>query len=250
MKKRPLVFSIQGWTFILLAVSFPIQIIVKEDLNFNSWGLAFSLLTPLNWATLLTFLILACFSFQARPILKVLLPLSFTLVALNNLMAADILGEKAFSNLMLTIGPATAAYSVFIYYIMFKSNQAYVLENPNLHWWKVAQRFQISFPLWFAQKGQALQRANSFDIATGGLFIPIDVASSQEANYHEGETLQLHLDLLGQVIQCQGRLARIQHRPKGGYPAGLGVQLESLDFTTAHVLKSFLKSLGNYGAVQ
>ncbi|MBI2522085.1 MAG: PilZ domain-containing protein [Bdellovibrio sp.] len=245
MKKRPLVFSVQAWVFILLAVSFPLQIIFTEELSIGSWGRAFYLLTPLNWITIFTFILMAYLSFKASTLLKVALPLSFTIVAINNFVAMDILGEKVFENFLFGIGPATVAYSAFLYYVMFKSPQAYLLENPHLRWWRIAPRYQVSLPIWFAQKGKGLQRAQTFDLASGGIFVPMDICSHTDNPFAEGETLQIHLDLMGQVLQCRGKLARIEKKSKGNYPPGLGIKLDLTDYPTGQLLDSFIKGLAN-----
>ncbi|HAZ12457.1 MAG: hypothetical protein A2X86_16845 [Bdellovibrionales bacterium GWA2_49_15] len=243
MKKRPLVFSLQGWIFIFLAISFPLQIIFREELEMESWGRAFYLLSPLNWTTLVTFIFLSYLSFKTSSLLKLALPLSFTVVALNNFIAMDVLGEKIVENFMFNMGPATVAYSVFLYYVMFKSPQAYVLENPQLRWWQIAPRYQVSLPLWLAKQGKGLQRACTFDLASGGVFVPMNVGTEADTDFKEGDTLQIHLDLMGQVLQCQGKLARIEKRGKGAYPPGLGIQLDMLDYSKRNTLNTFLKSL-------
>ena len=144
---------------------------------------------------------------------------------------------------MFNMGPATVAYSLFLYFVMFKSPQAYVLENPHLRWWRLAPRYQMSLPLWFAQKGKGLQHAHTFDLAAGGIFIPMDVTSYTDVPFRKGETLQIHLDLMGQVLQCRGKLARIEKSSKGTYPPGLGIQLEVQDYSQSNILNKFLKGL-------
>ncbi|MEK6624596.1 MAG: hypothetical protein AABY86_06495, partial [Bdellovibrionota bacterium] len=59
----------------------------------------------------------------------------------------------------------------------------------------------------------------------------------------KGETLQIHLDLMGQVLQCRGKLARIEKSSKGTYPPGLGIQLEVQDHYQSNILKTFIKGL-------
>jgi|GEM_PF-1870321 len=249
MNKRPIIFPIQSIIFLTLAASLPLQIYFREGFTLTEWTTVLRFLSPLNWITMITFTTIAYCSWNALPILKLFLPLSFTVVAINNFFALDLVmvdhesGQTILDRLLLVIGPATIFYSAFLYLVLFKSNQAKILEYPSGHWWKIPPRFKLDVPVWFARPGEKLYKTKTLDVAKGGLFIPFYDEDLSTLEHHVGDLINIHLQLEGKIFQCKARCARVEKAKKGKYPAGLGLQFVDLDFDNKRLIGKFLTSV-------
>ncbi len=240
MKKRPLLFNLYTLFFLSVAISFPIQIMALYGHEPSEASMIVNKMTYLNWSVIGVCLINATFSFYGHWLLKLSLPFSFFVVALNNFFVSKLAHD--YSPLATTL--ATLTFGLISSYLFF-TNAREVLNDQNKRWWLAPKRFKRNLPVWVQGPLGSPLLSKTFDISKSGAFLSHSSLTSTREDVpntlNEGDEISLTLGLSGQKeFSCQAEVVRLT-KPKGDYPGGIGIRFKDMSVTNKWVLDQILR---------
>ncbi|MBT3236194.1 MAG: hypothetical protein HN353_09620 [Bdellovibrionales bacterium] len=226
MRERPLIFTILSLAYLGIALSIPIQIAIIYGHGINEWQAIMNKITYLNWAVISTSLINATLSYHAHRYLRLAIPISIIIVALNNtlvgMFGVDFQLQTTIMSTLLFIGLSGTIYCL---------DAKNVLYDQSLRWWKSPVRHRQSIPIFLeSEDGQQIGAAfETFDISTSGLF----AQGINDQHFTQMELGgQVKITLLGKSgsqIELCSKVVR-KSDSFGQYPAGVGVEFQDLSW--------------------
>ena len=197
------------------------------DGGFSEWEMIVNKLTQLNWILISLFTINFMLCLKASPYLKIFLPITILLVALNNWVVSHF-GTDYHETLTLT---STLLFSILCYGFFFTKGVE-AINNPSIRWWLVPKRHLKNFPVWLeSNKGNKIL-ARVFDISKTGLFISSIEGNNWFTKYFSlGEVVSIKLATSsGLELRVDAEVVRKASQTRGNYPEGLGLQFKGLTF--------------------
>lgn len=240
MKKRPMIFNLYTLFFLSVAVSFPVQIMSVYGHGATEAGMIFNKMSYLNWAVIGACLLNATLSYYGHWLLKLTLPVSFFIVALNNFFVSRL--AQDFSPLITTA--ATLAFGMIGAYLFFsKANE--ILNDQNSRWWLASPRLKRTLPVWIQGPQGNPMLSKTFDISKSGAFLsaPALAKIRQDLPHpiNEGDTISLTLGLSGQKeFNCRAEVVRLCEA-RGNYPGGIGIRFRDMSMGDRWVLDQILR---------
>lgn len=244
MKNRPYYFILYSVLLFAIALSLPMQAALITGRGVLHVFEGFLMLTPLNILLLSLCLLTATLSYNASPMLRVLIPLLLVTEATNNyLIMKSGIGFNSSQ-----VSWATAAFALLHVPLMFGTRKEALL-NPGVRWWLVPGRRLINVPINIKTLQGFRFTTRSFDISNNGIFIKIDPEV-----YCHGQTSflksmfsggRLHLKITAgrfKEIQCEAQVVRCQEKNQGQYPAGLGIRFIDLSTKAKSEITRLLNS--------
>lgn len=215
MRAKPTFFNLMAITFMMLAISFPIQIWIMYGVS--DVDMILSKMTYLNWLLVVMFSVIALLSFRVSKSLLYLLPITCVAVFFNNWAVAsygnDFTFGQTFASSLGFLGMAGTFYLP-----KFSS----LLMHTKNRWWEPAPRYKKSLPVQI-QHDKSLINGLSFDISESGIFIQQDSMLSL-ANLTIGQIINMQIQLPHGTVTCNAEVVRKTNIGEGNYPAGLGMR--------------------------
>lgn len=115
---------------------------------------------------------------------------------------------------------------------MFNDKITNLIQNQNLIWWKQSPRKEVCLPVSVSPWAGDDICLNSFDISETGVFLNWDIHQINKDNFYFETGQHVHIKFnLSQLVsfECNATVVRKKTLPSGRYPAGIGIQFESLD---------------------
>ncbi len=237
MKKKPFAFDLLTALFIGIIIAFPAQIMVLYQ--HMPWEIIpiLAKLSILNWMVIASCMYGSYLSFHADPKLRWFLPITTLLVAWNNLIVGYV--GLDYSSTMTFLG--TVAFSS-INGIFFVPSVNAALGAPQKRWWQIPQRFKVKVPVFVnPTRGGEGFYTDTFDLSTGGTFIPLK--PTQTETFDTGEMVSLSFTLgTFRSLRCSAMVVR-NHDAKGNYPSGMGIRFVDLSRRQRETLQQYFKSI-------
>ncbi len=237
MKKKPFAFDLLTALFVGIVVAFPVQIMFLYE--HYPWDVLpiMAKLSILNWLVIASCLFAAYLSHHADPKLRWFLPIMTLLVAWNNLIVGYV--GLDYSSSMTFLG--TLAFSSLNGIFMIPSVQA-ALGQPKNRWWQIPARFRVKVPVFVnPMRGGEGFYTDTFDLSTGGTFIPLK--PNQAQGFDTGEMLSLSFTLgTFRSLRCNAMVVR-NHDAKGNYPQGMGIKFMDLSRRQRESLQHYFKTV-------
>ena len=136
MMVRPKQFYLMAMAMFIIAISFPLQVMVLYGHQLNETAAIFSKITWLNWLVIASFLAAGYLMFNASRFLLYIAPIMLGLVALNNYWVGQFAGD--YSLLQTSLGTFAVA---LLYVPLFMPSSQVVLKDPKRRWWRRSRRF-------------------------------------------------------------------------------------------------------------
>lgn len=240
MKKRPTLFNFYTLFFLSVAVSFPMQIMAIYGHSGSEASMIISKMSFLNWTVVGVCLLNAGLSYFGHWFLKLSLPISFFVVALNNFFVSKLAND--FSPLATTL--ATLAFGLTSSYL-FISKAKEVLNDQNKRWWLAPIRLKRTLPVWVQGPLGSPLLSKAFDISKSGAFLShpslAEMGEDLTKPINEGDQISLTLGLSGQKeFSCEAEVVRLC-APRGNYPGGIGIRFKQMSMANKWILDQILK---------
>lgn len=224
MNQRPWTLTFFSLLHGLIALSFPIQIIVLYHHHpIDEFSMVWHKLSWLNLCVITLSLINAILFWRAHQFVLISMPLSFCVVAINNFFVSTLADDFT----MLQTSTASLVY-IFSHFALLHHKSSQVFWEPSLRWWLCPKRYPFGLPVTVeTAKGERIL-SHTFDISESGAFlkIPID-------HLEDKEEICLELPSPSGPYLFKAQIMR-KAAPKGRYPAGVGIKFTEIDL--AHKL--------------
>lgn len=242
MKNKPFIFNLFSLVFTIVALSFPVQIMLIYDHGFDEFTMILSKMTFLNHVTVVLLLLNTYLSFRGDPLLKLTLPVMIGVVVINNWIVSRYGADFDMSTTTL----ATILFTLFTSSILFSKGMD-VIDDPLRRWWLIPKRYQKKLPVYIKTIRGGFFMAKTFDISSSGIFISLESCSKEMGNLLDskiqpGQIVEIQIPTNSKVdFICDARVIR---KTMGGgvYPGGLGVQFERVDLKNKFNLYRILKT--------
>jgi hypothetical protein len=240
MKKRPTLLTILSLLVFGIAISFPIQIMVRFGIPPTEPGAVADKLAPLNWFSMAIGLILSGLIMRASALARLLAPVFILIIAWNNWLVANLdtaqNGDIALLGTLLVL----TAMSVLLLPEIRR-----VMTHPNLRWWLTPPRKKVELATRVRpSQGGAELRAHTFDLSEGGVFIALDPGALNPRTMRTlpvGSHCAVTVDLPEHRISSIARVVR-HAEARGTYPSGFAVTFENMQSEDRARLRQFMKS--------
>jgi hypothetical protein len=237
MKKKPFAFNLLTALFIGIIVAFPVQIMFLYQ--HMPWEVIpiLAKLSILNWMVIASCVYASYLAHNADPKLRWFLPVMTLLVAWNNLIVGYV--GLDYSSTMTFLG--TLAFSSINGIFLIPSVHA-ALGEPTKRWWQIAPRFKVKVPVFVNPiRGGEGFYTDTFDLSTGGTFIPLK--PTQIRSFDTGEMLTLSFTLgTFRSLRCNAMVVR-NNDARGNYPGGIGIKFTDLSRRQRESLQEYFKSI-------
>lgn len=245
MRTKPILFNFLFVFFLAVSLSFPFQIglLYEHDMtSWYDWQSIFLKITPLNWLVIAATMVNAYLCFQANPLIKVALPVSIFIVAINNFLV----GAWGTDYSLASTWTATLLYTGSGYSLVYGFGLE-ALEHPEKHWWKIPKRFKKSYPLWIEYGEGKRYLAKTFDLSKTGAFIstlgndenlPQEIRESLKI----GDPLRIIMATKEGELRMNATLVRKEKRALGHYPAGLGINFSAMSIRNSLMLSKLMQA--------
>lgn len=244
MKSKPMIFNILGLFFLGVALSLPLQVgfLYENDLTtMKDWHSIIIKLTPLNYLIMGLCLVNSYFAFTVKPFLKYTVLISVILVSLNNY----IVGSWGMDFAPLTTWFATLFFAAISYsFSFFHGSEA--IDHPDQQWWKVAPRYNKTFPVWIEWNGKKKVLTTTHDISKTGAFVST-INDHTQALVHDlpiGEKVRLSIGTNNGELRLEGVVVRKEAKNRGQYPQGLGIKFNPMNPLHNLRLRGILTNIG------
>jgi hypothetical protein len=224
MRRRPMALTLLAALVAGIAISLPIQIMIRFEIPPTEPSAIADKLAPLNWFVMILGLALAGLLYRAAPSVRVLAPVFLAILTWNNWLVANL--DPHLDADLVVIG-TVAVYACLA--ILLAPRIRELFRNPTMRWWLTPARKKLSVHARVAPLDDGVPigalDAFTYDLSEGGVFIKLpDVALAPPI----GTQCSVRLDrALDRTIRGVARVVR--HSPaQGQYPAGFAVHFEQL----------------------
>lgn len=236
MKSRPITLVLLAAFNLAVALAMPLQIMILYGHPPSEWVDIANKLTPFNWLVIMVAAANASIIFKVSRIALYLTPVVFAIVALNNYFVS--LYATDYSPLL--AGLVVAGFA-FMHWPLAMTRNLALLNDRKLHWWRTAPRRQVSLPVSLGDSRHWAFHASTFDVSESGTFVALDEAALQmHTELNHQKDFRVRLSLGGQsYLTCNAKIVR-RSSENGHYPAGLGIQFESMPYGDRRALRRIL----------
>jgi len=240
MKRRPVALTLLALLVFGIAISFPVQIMIRFGIPPTELAAIADKLAPLNWFTMIIGLVFAGLVFRASAMARILAPVFLILIAWNNWLVASM--DDYVSSDIILLGTAIVFMATMS---LLHPEIRRLFSNPALRWWLTPPRKQIAIPARIRPtQGGSEILAHTFDLSEEGVFIRVENwAASPVRSLSVGSHCAVSLDL--EPDRTVHGIARVVRRADaaGRYPAGFAVFFEGFESDDRSRLKKFVRAL-------
>ena len=234
MIMKPKQFYLASLAMLLIAISFPLQVMVLYGHHWNETTAIFSKITWLNWLVIGSFLLGSYFYFHGSRFIIYMTPMILLLVAVNNYVVGQFAGD--FSLMQTSL--ATMGSGLIFLPLLMPSSQV-VLRDPKRRWWRRSRRINKRVSATINPYVGDMVHGHTFDISKSGAFVCVD---ETEKLPKIGDTIRVSLNVNSmKKIRCEAVVVRIAE-PEGRYPRGMGVKFTEIEKTHEKSFNRFLSS--------
>ncbi|HUP55937.1 MAG TPA: PilZ domain-containing protein [Bdellovibrionota bacterium] len=239
MRRRPLSLTLLSALVAGIAISLPIQIMIRFEIPITEPAAIADKLAPLNWFVMILGAALAGLLYRAAPSARVLAPVFLAILTWNNWLVAHL--DPDLDSDLVVIG-TVAVYACVAVLLLPPVRK--LLMNPTMRWWLTPPRKKLSVHARVAplENGEAIGALDAFtyDLSEGGVFIKLpDVALAPPI----GAVCTVRLDLaLDRTVRGVARVVR-HAQAQGQYPAGFAVEFEQLPGANLLKLRDVIREL-------
>ena len=239
MKRRPLFLTLLSSFFLIVAISFPLQVLVLY--GHTDLFVIFNKISFLNFLVAVVLLAHIPLLLRASGKLKYSLPVLLILVMWNNF----VVGSYAFDYKMSSTALASVGFIGACSPMLTKKIRD-ILNNPGMRWWLTPRRAEASLStLIHPYVGSSLQ-ARTLDISETGVYIAAETCRLRDSEedfcdgFNVGDLTSITIKL-GQFhsIKCEAEVVRVADESYS-HPAGYGLRFLNPDITTKSHLKQFI----------
>ncbi len=243
MNKRPKYLSLLSAVFVMIALSYPLQVMVLYGHSLFEIDQIFFKISTLNFLVMFSLLCNAYLLLNASSLLKFTIPTTLALVMWSN----AIIGSYGSDYSMSSTSLASLLFALLCTPLMAVSEIQLVLSNPKTRWWLTPKRVKKNLTTAMQQTKGLHLIAETHDISESGLFIPFSTCVEKETKEYVldprlkvGEVITLHIRLSQfNTIKCEARVIRVSQKPSSK-PAGLGLQFLQLDEHAKTQIKKYV----------
>ena len=218
MITRPKQFSMASAGFLLMAISFPVQVMFLYGHPVSESAAILSKITWMNWLVILGFLAASYLYFHASRWLVVCVPVVIGLVAINNYFVGQFAGD--FSLLQTSV--ATLLVGLFFVPLLMPSSRV-LLRDPKRRWWRRSKRVHKRVSATINPFVGDMIQSHTFDVSQTGAFVC--TSGEEEELPKVGDMIRLSLNVNSmKKIRCEAVVVRIVEA-KGSYPSGMGLKI-------------------------
>lgn len=242
MRNKPIVFNMYCIFFSLIALSFPLQIMLVYDHSPLEVVSIFSKLTIINHVCIALLIINSWLAWKGDAFLKWTLPVLIGFIAFNNWVVSKYGFDFDFNSTTL----ATILFTVVTSSILFTKGMD-ILDNPEKRWWLIPKRYQKKLPIYVKTAQEAFLLGKTFDISSTGVFISINETRDHFKGRNDpsilpGETVDIQIPSHGNLdFTCKAKVIR-KTQGGGAYPGGLGIQFEDIDLINKYKLYKIMRT--------
>ena len=218
MTKKPFIFNVNAFIFLVIAISVPFQILLGLEQEMANMSIILTRLNALNIAIIATFLTAALLFFNVSRHIIWFLPLCLSVVIANNMF---MMKYSPYNDEVITLF-ATAGFAIFTL-LTLKSNSLKIVKDPARQWWRVSKRKRKFLPVNIKLGEKAFDFGRSFDISESGAYIMQDLS---DFVFKEGDELRLTIG----DIDLNAEVVRISEMNKS-YPEGVGFKFLDMSLT-------------------
>ncbi|MCR9205661.1 MAG: hypothetical protein NXH75_13845 [Halobacteriovoraceae bacterium] len=238
MRNKPILFHFLFFFFLGICLSLPFQIayLYEHDLTrWYDWQSLFMKITPLNWMVMFATGLNAYLSFKAHSAIKWTVPISIFIVATNNFFVGSWGTDFSIQATWL----ATIGYAM-LGYVMVYGFGLDALNHPENHWWKIPPRHQKSMPVWIEWQGNK-KLLKTFDLSKTGAFLSALSKEQFPKDISIGDSLNIVIGTSHGDLRMSATLVRKEQESRGNYPAGLGINFQSLSLKDNLLLHKIIR---------
>jgi len=219
-----------------IAISFPIQIMVLYQYGPSNPAQIFSKLTYLNWIVMFLCTSVGIMSFRGENKIYYLLPISLIAMFTNNFYVSKY--SEFYHDTHFYMGNILF---LMAHSLLLGKEALGVLKNPEMRWWRHAQRLMLETPVIIKDQLGKMAYAESFNISQSGIFIKDNISKEQDFYFSKDNMYELNLPM-GNVFS-QLNLKACIVRTTGGtgeYPPGWGMRFDKLQLSSKIKLSLFM----------
>ncbi|MDC0980459.1 PilZ domain-containing protein [Bdellovibrionales bacterium] len=238
MKSRPLIFSLLAFSFLLIALSFPVQAFFIYGESLPSTLYSFKMVSTLNYALALALLLNIPLLLRASSYLTLSIPLTTSLLFWNNFVTGYMnMGVSMETSLL-------ASISFGIFTITLLSPKALqVLKDPTRRWWLQRQRATVTMPVEVKGCRINFENLQTYDLSTTGAFL----VGFDEFDFEQTSEIGRVFDLSIAVspllkVKCEARMVRAVTDEDSRYPRGIGVQFLGISRKDQNKIDQYVKT--------
>ena len=233
---RPKQFYVVALLLMLIATSFPLQVVYIYGHSFTEIGSIFNKISLLNWLVMGGVLALSYMHLKASKWLVVAAPLMILLVALNNYVVGHFSTDYSMAQTVM----ATSLFSL-LFTPLFMPSSRLILKDPTRRWWTCSKRYHKKISTTLNPYVGDMIHAYTFDISETGAFISFEDLPAEELP-KVGDHIRVSFNVNSmKKIRCEAVVVRLAE-PRGRYPQGLGLKFVGFD---RNHQKSFQQVLKN-----
>ena len=218
MTKKPIIFNVNAFLFLAIAISVPFQILLGLEQEVANLSIIMNRLNVLNVAIIVTFFSTALMFYSVSRHIIWFLPLCLSIVIANNMF---MMKYSPYNDEMITL-IATSGFALFTLFTL-KSNSLKIVKDPSRQWWRVSTRKRKFLPVNLKLGEKAFDFGRSFDISETGAYVMQDIS---EFVFKEGDELRLKIG----DIHLDAEVVRISEMNKS-YPEGVGFKFKDMSLT-------------------
>lgn len=221
MIMRPKQFYLASVALLLIALSFPIQVMVLYGHHWSELNAILGKITWLNWMVIGSFLVGAYLYFHASRLILYLTPVILGLVAFNNYIVGKFSGDYSVAQTTF----ATVAMALVFLPLALPSSRM-VLTDPKRRWWRRSKRFHKRVSTTLNPFVGDMIQAHTFDVSQTGAFVCFQ--DGQNTLPKVGDTLRVSFNVSSmKKIRCEAIVVRVTEA-KGHYPKGIGIRFTDM----------------------
>lgn len=233
---RPKQFYIVALALVLLAVSFPVQVVYLYDHSFTEVDAIVSKISFLNWLVIGGLITLSYLHLKASKLLMVAAPLLIFLVGLNNYVVGQFASDYSMGQTM----AATSLFSL-LFTPLFLPSSRLIFKDPTRRWWVRSKRYHKKISTTINPYVGDMLHAYTFDISETGAFISFEDLPPEDMP-KVGDHIRVSFNVNSmRKIRCEAIVVRLAE-PKGRYPQGLGLRFVGFDKNHQKNFHQVLKS--------
>lgn len=221
MLSRPRIFLILAIVFVVISLSFPIQIMLLYGHSLNDLSMIINKISLINMFVITALVFNIPLLLEASPKLKLTIPITIFLVGWNNYVVSS----YAFDYSTTTTTLSSLAFSLLFLPLLSQQNRI-LLSTPTLRWWQRPKRVRVKLHTLIEPHVGKKLITEVFDISETGAFVP--VANLNQATLKVGDLTSINVKLTQfKNLKCEAEIVRIS-TPCGSYPAGVGLRFLKL----------------------
>lgn len=234
MLMKPKQFYLAPLIMILIALSFPLQVMILYGHQWTETQAIFSKMTSLNWVIAISFMMAAYFYYQASRGILFFAPVLLALVAFNNYIVGSFGADFSLQQTTLA-----TLFSASLFVPLALPSSQIILKDPKRRWWRASKRYSKKVGATLNPYVGEMVEGETFDVSKTGAFVCVEELDNLPKI---GDTVRVSLKVNSmRRIRCEAVVVRIAE-PQGRYPQGMGIRFTEMSKTNEKCFEKFLSS--------